>query len=105
MPEPTGVLVIGDINESQLGSTSKELIAAGKGIADSLNETLSIALLGSSLGSIAQQAIEAGADQVYSIDNPVLEPYHVELHLAAYFLPVSEWTADSSLCAGFYLAF
>ena len=92
MPEPTGVLVIGDINESQLGSTSKELIAAGKGIADSLNETLSIALLGSSLGSIAQQAIEAGADQVYSIDNPVLEPYHVELHLAALCILIEETT-------------
>ena len=83
MAEATGVMIVGDLIDGQLGSTSKELLAAGRQIGNDLNEPVSIALLGSSTETAGTQAVESGADIVYLVNNPELASYHVDFHLAA----------------------
>ena len=75
MAEATGVLIVGDLIDGQLGSTSKELLAAGRQIGNGLNEPVSIALLGSSTETAGTQAGESGADIVYLVNNPELASY------------------------------
>ena len=83
MADAAGVLVIGQLSASGLDSTVAELLAAGRGVAGSLGEELSVALLGDSVDAPAQQAIAHGADRVYAVTNPLLSEYHADIHLAA----------------------
>jgi len=78
-----GVLVIGEIAEDKLSLTSKELLAAGRKLANDLGQELAIGLLGKGLDSPAKEALSFGADKVYAVSSPLLEGYQVDLHLAA----------------------
>ena len=78
-----GVLVLGDLVDGELSLTAREVLAAGRKVADDLAEELSIGLLGVSLAGPSQQAIAHGADKVYSVTNPVLGQYQVDLFLSA----------------------
>ena len=83
MAEATGVLVLGDATGGDLSLTSREVLAAGRVVADALAEELAIGLLGDTLDVPAQQAISHGADKVYAVTHPLLAQYQVDLHLAA----------------------
>ena len=83
MAEAQGVLVLGDSAENELSSISRELLAAGRRLADDLSEELAIGLLGDTLDQPSQQAISHGADRVYAVNHPALAEYQVELYLAA----------------------
>ena len=83
MAEAAGVLVLGDSTEGELSSTSRELMAAGRKIADDLGEELAIGLLGDTLDQPSQQAISHGANKVYAVNHPLLAEYQVELYLSA----------------------
>ena len=83
MAEAQGVLVLGDSTENELNSVSRELLAAGRRLADDLGEELAIGLLGDTLDQPSQQAISHGADKVYAVNHPALAEYQAELYLAA----------------------
>ena len=83
MADRTGVLIVGDTTDGQLGSTTGELIAAGQIIAADLDENLSVALLGDTLDDAEQQAIAHGAQKVFAVTHPLLAEYQVDLHLSA----------------------
>ena len=83
MAEATGVLVLGDATGGELSLTSREVLAAGRSVADALAEDLFIGLLGDTLDVPAQQAISHGADKVYAVNHPLLAEYQVDLYLAA----------------------
>ncbi len=83
MAEATGVLVLGDVSGDSLGPTSREMLAAGRRVADDLREGLAIGLLGDTLTAPSQQAISHGADKVYAVTHPLLRSYQVDLYLAA----------------------
>lgn len=83
MAEATGVLVVGDLVEGDLGETSKEMLAAARKIADDIGEELQIAILGNAVDGPAQEAISYGADKVYAVTHPLLGSYQVDLFLAA----------------------
>ena len=83
MADGTGVLIVGDTTDGQLGSTTGELIAAGQIIAADLDENLSVALLGDTLDDAGQQAIAHGAQKVFAVTHPLLAEYQVDLHLSA----------------------
>ena len=83
MAEAQGVLVLGDSANNELSSISKELLAAGRKLADDLGEELAIGLLGDTLDQPSQQAISHGADNVYAVNHPNLAEYQVELYLSA----------------------
>ena len=81
--EPQGVLVIGEFAEGQLSRTSKELLAAGRNLADEMGQELAMGLLGRDLEGAPRGALSFGADKVYAVSNPLLDPYDVDLYLAA----------------------
>jgi len=83
MADESGVLVLGDSTGSELSSTSRELLTAGRKAADDLSEELAIGLLGDTLDQPSQQAISYGADKVYAVTHPLLAQYQVDLYLAA----------------------
>ena len=53
MAEGTGVLIIGDTSGGELGSTTLELLAAGKAVATELGEELAVALLGDTVDAVS----------------------------------------------------
>ena len=81
--EARGVLVLGEIVEGQLSLTTKEVLAAGRKLADDLGQDMAIGLLGRELEGPAKEALSFGADKVYTVSNPLLEGLQVDLHLAA----------------------
>ena len=83
MTEATEILILGELDNGSLTSTSKELLAAGRSLANTLGQKLSLGVLGTDLEQPAQDAIPHGADKVYLVSNPLLAHYQVELHLAA----------------------
>ncbi len=83
MADETGVLVIGEAPGGQLGLTSREILAAGRRVADDLGEELAIGVFGDDVDATAQQALIHGADRVYAVTHPLLRDYQTELHLAA----------------------
>ena len=83
MADAAGVLVIGQTSGGALDSTAAELLAAGRSVAASLGEELSIALLGDGVNVPAQQAIAYGADRVYAVTSPLLSEFQADLHLSA----------------------
>ena len=78
-----GVLLIGEVVEGQLSLTTRELLAAGRGLADQLGQELSAGLLGTGLESAAGEAFAFGADRVYVMEHTLLDSYQVDLYLAA----------------------
>ena len=83
MADATGILVFGDAPEGQLASTAQELLSAGRALADSLGQELTIALLGADLADAPQQAIAHGADKALAVTNPALAEYHPDHYLTA----------------------
>ena len=79
----TGVLVISEIGDGHLSLTSREVLAAGRKLADDLSQELAIGLLGADVDSEAREAFQFGADKVYAITDPLLDPFQVDIHLAA----------------------
>jgi electron transfer flavoprotein alpha subunit len=84
MAEARGVLVIGEVSEGQLSHTTKEVLAAGRTLAQQASTALAVGLVGSHLTSPAQEALQAGGDRVYTVDNALLAEVHLELYLAAF---------------------
>ena len=83
MADATGILVFDAAGDGQLSSTGQELLAAGRGLADTLGQELSIGLVGADAGEAPQQAIAHGADRAYAVTNPALGAYHPDRYLAA----------------------
>ena len=83
MADATGILVFDAAGDGQLSSTGQELLAAGRALADTLGQELSIGLVGGDAGDGPQQAIAYGADRAYAVTNPALGEYHPDRYLAA----------------------
>ena len=79
----TGILVVGELADGELSLTAKELLAVGRKLADDLGEELVLGLLGSDVDSSARGAISYGADKVFTVNDPLLEEYQVDLYLKA----------------------
>ncbi len=83
MADAKGVLVIGEHAGGKLDLSALELLAHGRKLAASLNEPLSIALLGDDLGGMPKEAIAFGADRVFAVTDPILKEAQPEAYLAA----------------------
>ncbi len=99
MADATGVLVLGELEDGSLTSTTKELLAAGRSLADGLEQRLAIGLVGADPGLTASDAVAHGADLVCLVSDPLLSDYQPELHLAALARICSE-TSPSVLLTG-----
>ena len=78
-----GILVFGEIHDGVLGSISGELLAAGRSLADGLDEQVAVVLLSDDAQSQASDAIALGADRVYTVSHPLLSTAQPDVQLAA----------------------
>ncbi len=83
MAENSGVLVICETSNGALNSLSTELIGCGKKLADASGQGLSAVLVGSGVGSYANEAAAWGAEKVYAVENVLLADYQAELYVTA----------------------
>jgi len=77
-----GVLVFAEVAQGGLASIAKELLGAGRRLADALGEPLMAAVLGSGVQEAAQEAVYHGADSVYLADAPALAHYQTLVYSA-----------------------
>src|SRR5512136_3203295 len=83
MADNKGVLVVGDIIEGKLAAITAEMLGAGKKLATKLGEPLCAALLGSGIKALAAEAIAAGADKVFVVDDANLKDYQSDAYVMA----------------------
>ena len=82
MAEYKGVMVFCEVAEGKLASIAAEGLGCGRKLADELGEELYAVLVGDGVNSLAQEAIAAGADKVYVIDDPLLGAYQADSYVA-----------------------
>src|SRR5688572_19261292 len=83
MAESREVLVIGEVQQGGLSPTTAEALAAGHTVARKAHIQLAVGLVGSGLTAAAQEAIQAGAERVYTVDHALLATAQLDLSLAA----------------------
>jgi len=83
MTDNKGVLVCGEVSDGKLVAITLELLGGGRKLADDLGESLSVALIGSGVKDLAQEAIAFGADKVYVVDDASLKDYQTDTYAAA----------------------
>jgi len=82
MSDYKGVVILGEIIEGKLSASTAELLGGGRKLADELGEMLSVALIGSDIGALAEKAIALGADKAYVTDDPLLKDYQTDSYVA-----------------------
>jgi electron transfer flavoprotein alpha subunit len=73
--EPTDVWVYLQHDKAGLTEESKEVISAGRLVADKLGQKVVGVLLGSDIAGVARVAVEFGADRVLYVDDSAYEQY------------------------------
>ncbi len=89
-----GILVIGEVQDGHVAPPTREALAMGRSLAEGSGATVAVALIGSELGAAAQEAIAAGADQVYTVEDVLLDRPQIDLYLAAYQAVCAEVSPD-----------
>lgn len=75
MADESGVLVIGEASDGALAGITAELLGAARRLVEGIGGHVSVALLGSGVGSLAQTAITQGADRVYVAESAALDGF------------------------------
>ena len=78
-----GVLIVGEAGNGRLSPATAELLAAGRGLQESLEGEVAVGLVGHGLAAVASEALEAGAERVYTVDDALLQDTPVDLCLNA----------------------
>ena len=74
-----GVLIVGETVNGHLSPATTELLAAGRALQDGLEGELAAGLIGYDLAAVAAEALQAGADRVYTVDNARLQDLPTDL--------------------------
>lgn len=82
MAEYQGVTVYCEVKDNKILPISMEGLGIGRKLADDLGQELSGMLLGSDIGSLAQDAITHGADRAYVVDDPLLKDYQTDAYVS-----------------------
>ena len=82
MSENKGIMVHAEVIEGKLSGMAAELLGCGRKLADELGQELSAVLVGSEVSGLAQDAIAAGADKVYVVDDPLLKDYQTDSYVS-----------------------
>ncbi len=78
-----GVWVFAEQRNNKIIPVAFELLGEGRRLADSLGEDLSAVLFGTGMSESAKSLIEAGADKVYLIEDPLLSEFHEDAYADA----------------------
>lgn len=73
-----GVWVFGEQKNGVPANVTYELLGAGRKLADDLEVSLSVVILGNNLNEAVKQLISYGADKVYVVDDPTLNNFNDE---------------------------
>ena len=79
-----GTLVLGELAEGRLKLITGELLTAARRLSESLDNEVSVALLGNDLSGLADDVISQGADKVYLIEDPLLAEHQIDAHIVAF---------------------
>jgi electron transfer flavoprotein alpha subunit len=82
MADNKGVMVFIELVDGKLAPITKELLGAGRKLAEDLKEELSALVVGSGVANVATDAITFGADKVYVVDDPLLKDYRTDAYIA-----------------------
>ena len=82
MAEYKGIMTYCETIEGNLPSIFREVLGCGRRLADDLGQELCTVLVGSDVGSLAQEAIAFGADKVYVADDPLLKEYQTDSYVS-----------------------
>ena len=82
MADNKGVMIFTEVIEGKLAPIARELLGAGRKLANDLAGELSALVIGNGVGNIAAEAIAFGADKVYIIDAPLLKDYRTDSYVA-----------------------
>ena len=74
----SGVFVFVENADGQIPAIAKEMMTAGRIIADGLSEDLVALVIGADVDSIVDAAFDMGADDVLAADDESLTPFRVE---------------------------
>ena len=94
-----GVLVFAEVAQGGLVAIAKEMLGAGRRLADALGEPCMAAVLGSGVQDAAQEAVYHGADSVYLADAPALAHYQT-LPYSMVMAQIAEQTTPNILLIG-----
>lgn len=72
---PKGIWIFVEQLSGKIRKVSLEVLSQGRKIADQTEEPLVAVIVGESIGNLAKQAVEYGADQVYLLNSPQLAQY------------------------------
>jgi electron transfer flavoprotein alpha subunit len=81
MADYKGVAVYCEVTEGKLTPIATEGLGIGRKLADDLGQELSAVVVGSGVGSSAQESIAFGADRAYVVDDPLLKDYQTDSHV------------------------
>jgi electron transfer flavoprotein alpha subunit len=83
MPTDKTIMIIGEVGHGELLPITRELLSAGRFLADEMGGKVSLTLTGQDIISLSQKAIGYGADVVHAIEDPLLDDDHPDAHLVA----------------------
>jgi electron transfer flavoprotein alpha subunit len=75
-------MIYTEVINGKLAPIARELLGAGRKLANDLKEELSALLVGSGVANVAVEAISFGADKVYVVDDPLLQDYRTDPYVA-----------------------
>jgi electron transfer flavoprotein alpha subunit len=81
MADNKGVMIYTEVINGKLAPIARELLGAGRKLADNLKEELSALMVGSGVANVAAEAISFGADKVYVVDDPLLQDYRTDSYV------------------------
>jgi electron transfer flavoprotein alpha subunit len=82
MSDNKGVVVYCELKDNKIMPIAAEGLGVGRKLADSLGQELAAIILGSGVGSLAQQAIASGANRVYAVDDAQLKEYQPDVYIS-----------------------
>ena len=81
MADNKGVMIFIELVDGKLSAIAKELLGAGRKLANDLKEELSAVAAGSGVANAADEAIAFGADKVYVVDAALLKDYRTDAYV------------------------
>jgi electron transfer flavoprotein alpha subunit len=81
MADNKGVMIFIEMVDGKLSAIAKELLGAGRKLANDLKEELSAVAAGSGVANSAAEAIAFGADKVYVVDAALLKDYRTDAYV------------------------
>lgn len=82
MSDYKGIMTFGEIIEGKLTALTAELLGCGREMADELGEGLFSVIIGSDIGTFAQETVTLGADKVFLVDDPLLKDYQTDAYVS-----------------------